>query len=120
MTKPAHCEEFSDLPASALLGMLRTAASMNLAVSESFWDSDDHWEASEESFSAYYAEKVREMSALLGEPAFAGTWDDQGYPFEDPSEAHHATVWNTMGNTVCLALHQEDQELPFVVFARRL
>lgn len=119
-----YCESINDLSAADAIAAADSAGTVDLAVSKDFWDGEEEWEECERSFSGYVDHKVKEYSALLGEPSFKGGMDDPGFPedYMEQFEVHadYLGMWNYRGARYGISLVQEDRELPFVVSFRKI
>jgi hypothetical protein len=90
----------------------------HLRVSRDFWEPFDGYaeemaRIDAEYRATYHALRERYVAAL-GPPRFSGTWEDDGFPEDEPWVAL-LTYWDYPQTRVALLYEHPDQELPMFV-----
>ncbi len=109
-----HCASIVDSKPEELLAKVvgdRTShvemALSNVGLTES------EWEDAYPAFDQYYAARAKELSDILGAPAWQGFWTSYEYP--DWALGEEITIWNHPGGKIYLRLYHEDEEIPISV-----
>ncbi|MEM7385811.1 MAG: hypothetical protein AAF514_12775 [Verrucomicrobiota bacterium] len=112
--KLPHCETHDVSSPEALIEKITAdrTTHIELAVSESGL-SESEWEGAYDAFEMLYQTRAKEITAVLGDPAWRGSWTSDDYPAWALGE--EITVWDHPGGKVYLRIYNEDQEIPIVV-----
>lgn len=107
---------------SALLNRLLQeapgTADVFLQKSRAFWDGDwtaAEMEALEREFRARYATEVAQARSVLGEPTFAGSYEEADFP--DWCPGTDVSYWDRGDRIAYLWWEHQDKELPFLLVA---
>jgi hypothetical protein len=109
-----HCESLDDSKPEELLAKVvgDRGSHVDLAISN-FGLSESEWEHAYTAFEGFYEARAKEISAILGDPAWEGSWTSDEYP--DWALGENITIWDHPGGKIYLRIYQEDREIPIII-----
>ena len=117
-----HTQHFENRPPHEAVKQFLASDEEELyfAVSEDFYEieAQDRYEDVYAAYEAYYQDLVATLMALLGEPTYRGTWEDDDYP--EWAVGEQVCVWAGHEPPVYLRLHHEDREVPILIALSRI
>lgn len=121
-----YCDTVNDLSPQDAVAALDSIDQIELAASKGFWEREDEseWQECCDTFGDYFDAKVKEYTAFFGAPSYRGSDGEPTFP-EEYSERFSTSgediaIWDHQGARYFLAFGQEDRELPFLLYFRKM